>query len=149
MKRFVLILGIFLILSYDVAAESQKIEDIKQSFVLCSELFEQEKEKCPDSWSMKCYNHLMNTHKHTQECYKKIALNLFENYYGLTKDEAKNKFDNFSRFIYEQYLYIFAETDYCKKNNCGMSLYLYSENTTTEEIHNYVSKIIGSVSARN
>ena len=97
----------------------------------------------------KCYYSLMKANQNTQKCYKKIAVDLFETYYGLSQNEAEKKFDSFSKFIYEQYLYVFSETDYCQRNNCGISLYLYSEYTTTEELQTYISKIIGSISARN
>ena len=104
---------------------------------------------CPDSWSMKCYNHLMKTNKITQQCYKNIAVKLFEKFYNLSSDKAKNKFDEYYYFMYKQHLFIYADTAYCKQNNCGLSLYLYSEYATTEELYNYIDKIIKSVSARD
>ena len=152
MKKFVLILSLFVFLGTSAKAEVYHgidIDDAKKQFSQCSDMFEDEQKECLDSWRMKCYSHLMTTNRNAQKCYKKIALNLFEKYYGLSTEEATEKVDSFSKFIYEQYLYIFSETDYCKQNNCGTSLYLYSEYTTTEELQTYVGKIIGSISARN
>ena len=152
MKKFFLILSLFFVLSVNTQAEIYHGSDIaaaKKQFSQCADVFKNEQKECPDSWRMKCYSHLMTTNRNAQKCYKKIALNLFEKYYGLSTEEATEKVDNFSKFIYEQYLYIFSETDYCKQNNCGVSLYLYSEYTTTEELQIYVGKIIGSISSRN
>ena len=91
----------------------------------------------------------MSAHKSTQQCFRKTAIELFEKFYGLSNSEAQKKIDDFNKFIYDQYLFIFSETDFCKKNNCGISLYLYSEYTTTEQLQYYVNKIIRSISARN
>lgn len=84
----------------------------------------------------------MSTHKNTQQCFQKVATKLFTNFYGLSEKEANKKFEDFHKFIYDQYFFIFAETDFCKKNNCGLSLYLYTEYATTEELHNFIDKTI-------
>ena len=84
----------------------------------------------------------MSTHKNTQQCFQKVATKLFTNFYGLSEKEANKKFEDFHKFTYDQYFFIFAETDFCKKNNCGLSLYLYSQYATTEELHNFIDKTI-------
>lgn len=87
--------------------------------------------------------------KDMQICYQKIAVNLFKEFYQLTEKEATQRFDRYANFIYDQYLFIFSETSYCKKNNCGIGLYLYSEYATTEQLYYYINKIIKSISARD
>ena len=46
------------------------------------------------------------------------------------------------KFIYNQYLFVYSETSYCKKNNCGVSPYLYSEYATTQQLSDYIAKLI-------
>ncbi len=126
-----------------------KIKILKQKFIECLNTFEAEEQKCPELWSIKCYDHLMITNKNAQLCYKKIAIDLFKNYYDFSEYDAEKKFDMFQKFLYEQYSFIYNESNYCKRNNCGISLHLYSEYATTQELHTYVNKIISSVSARD
>lgn len=90
----------------------------------------------------------MDTHKNTQNCYKEIAVSLFTKFYSQPEDKAEQRFNDFNKFIYDQYLFVFSETDYCKKNNCGIAPYLYSEYATTKQLHFYVNKIIRSVASR-
>lgn len=74
-----------------------------------------ENDNCPETWSMKCYTKLMDTHKNTQNCYKEIAVSLFTKFYSQPEDKAEQRFNDFNKFIYDQYLFVFSETDYCKK----------------------------------
>lgn len=137
---------------YDIQAElknlanpmnsTSKIKALKQDVVNCTNVFENEEKKCPELWNIKCYNHLMHTHKNTQQCYKKIAIDLFQNYYSLSKTDAETRFDTIQNVIHNQYLFIYNENDYCKKSNCGVSSNLYSEYATTQALYNYINKII-------
>jgi hypothetical protein len=129
--------------------EKNKLNDLKQKFEKCFTTFETEERKCPKSWSIKCYNYLIQANKNIQSCYKKIAIDLFNSYYNLSKSDAEKKFDTFQKFIYDQYIFIYTKSNYCEKNNCGVSIYLYSEYATTQELYHYVNRIIGSISARN
>ena len=128
---------------------AENIETFEKEFISCIETYKQQEEKCPELWSMKCYDHLMSAHKNTQQCFQKVATKLFTNFYGLSEKEANKKFEDFHKFTYDQYFFIFAETDFCKKNNCGLSLYLYSQYVTTDQLRYYINKIIRSISARN
>jgi len=121
---------------------SKKIKIIEQNFTQCANFFESEEQKCPELWSIKCYNHLMQAHKNIQRCYKKVAVELFYNYYNLTEKKAKEKVNALQKVISEQYTFIYNENTYCRKNNCGVSLNLYSEYATTQELYNYINKII-------
>ena len=128
--------------------EKNKINDLKEKFIECSNKFEAEEKKCSEIWGTKCYNHVMRAHENVRRCYKQIAVDLFNKFYGISEKEAEIKYDNFQKFIYEQYLFIYTESNYCKKNNCGVSLYLYSEYATTQELRNYISKIITYISGQ-
>ncbi|MBQ8671476.1 MAG: hypothetical protein IJ525_03035 [Alphaproteobacteria bacterium] len=149
MHKLFLIITLVLLSSTAQAEDNALINQLEKQFTSCSDTFEQREKVCPESWSFKCYNHLMSTHHEVQACYKKVAVELFHKFYNLSETEASQKFDNYVKFIYEQYLFIFAETDYCNKENCGVSVYLYSEYATSQQIFYYVNKIIGSISARN
>ncbi len=128
---------------------SSELDNIERKYELCLKEFEKKDAECPETWSMKCYNFLMNAHKDLQICYKDVARSLFVKYYGLTTEEAEKKFDDYSKFIYSQYAFIYGESNFCKKNNCGVSVYLYSEYATSHELDAYVNKIIKNISARN
>jgi len=149
MKKFILILVLLFCFSSAVQAKDKILEKLEKTFSQCTENFQAKEKECSEIWSMKCYSSRMETHKNVQQCYKLVTISLFEKFYGLSKKEAEEKFDTYNKFIYDQYLFIFSETNFCKKNNCGISLYLYSEYATTEELSNYVNKIIGAISARN
>ncbi len=149
MKYFLILSFFCIIVCSNAFCTETTIDTLERDFINCSNAFKKMEQKCPESWSMKCYDHLMSAHKTTQQCFRKTAIELFEKFYGLSNSEAQKKIDDFNKFIYDQYLFIFSETDFCKKNNCGISLYLYSEYTTTEQLQYYVNKIIRSISARN
>ena len=141
-KSFLIFFLLGIILCPNVSASEKSIDAIEQEFISCNEAYTQQEQKCPESWSMKCYDHLMSNHKTTRQCFQKVAVKLFEGFYGLSKQEAEKRFDDFYKFIYDQYFFIFAETDFCKKNNCGLSIYLYTEYVTIKELHHFIEKII-------
>ncbi len=149
MKKFILILGLILSLASNARADVSDITTWEQDFNQCTKKFEAEEKKCSDSWKTTCYEYRMSLNKDTQNCYQKVAVGLFENFYNLSKQEAVKRFDEYKNFIYSQYDFIYNETSYCKKNNCGIALALYSEYATTQELEIYVYKIIKSISARN
>ena len=149
MKKFAFILAALLALSANAFANTEdELKLSEQKLNECDNTFQAEDKSCPDKWSMRCYDKLMETNKKAQKCYKQVAVDLFEKYYGLSKKEAEEHFDAYNKFIYEEYLFVFNNTSYCKKNNCGISVYLYSEYAATYMLYLYVYKIIGSISAR-
>jgi hypothetical protein len=148
LKKFILILGSLLVISTKTLA-MEDFSTFDQKIMDCSVALENEYTDCPETWSVKCYDKLMETNHTTQECYKKIAVDLFVKFYGLSSDVAAERFDAFHKSIYDQYFFVFSKTNYCKENNCGIGLHLYSEYTTTEQLRYYVNKIIRSLSARN
>ena len=149
MKKWVLIWGVILSLASNAQADVSDITTWEQDFNQCTKKFEAEEKKCSDSWKTTCYEYRMSLNKDTQNCYQKVAVGLFENFYDLSKQEAVKRFDEYKNFIYSQYDFIYNETSYCKKNNCGIALDLYSEYATTQELEIYVYIIIKSISARN
>ncbi|MBR3662617.1 MAG: hypothetical protein IKN67_05000 [Alphaproteobacteria bacterium] len=144
---------------YDIPAELEnldthinsknKIKTIEQEFIECSITLETEEKKCDESWSMKCFDHLMQANRNAQTCYKQVAINLFIHYYDFSETDAEKRINTFLKFLYEQYSFIYNESNYCKRNNCGVSLYLYSEYATTQGLYLYVNKILGALSARD
>ena len=140
-------------LAFDIQAKedisTSDIGSIIKEFEHCTELFQSDEQKCPETWTMKCYNHLLSAHGMVQKCYKDVAVKLFEKFYGLSLKEASKKIDEYNKFTYNQYLFIYNDTSYCKQNNCGVSPYLYSEYATTQNMQNYIQRIIKSVDARN
>ena len=150
MKHFFAALFFALSLAFhpNHAHAKDKIENFNQAFTACSDAFEKSEQECPELWSMRCFDHLMAAHKTVQQCYKNIAVKLFNEYYGLSVTDAENRFDEYNKFIYDEYIFIFAETNSCKKENCGVSVDLYAEYAATQELHHYINKIIGSISAR-
>lgn len=142
MKKFVLILGLFLSFSANVWADAFQSEQWYKKLDNCAVPEENSDKKCSEEWSMECYNHRMKIQKNIQQCYKELAVELFENFFGLPETKAIEQFDTYSKFIYNQYFFIYGETNYCKKNNCGVSPYLYSEYATTQQLNDYITKII-------
>ena len=146
MKKF-WIFALTMLLSCNVYAETLK--DSEQNLYLCQEIYMQKKKDCTETWSMKCYDFLININKKAQQCYKDEAVKVLTQFYNLSEQDAQNKIDKYVSFIYDEYLFLYNNTNYCKQNNCGVSPYLYSEYTTTQELYNYVYKMIKSVSAHN
>ena len=149
MKNIVLVFGL-LFCTFDVIAKDDiaYINKISDEMESCSKQFETKEQECPDSWSMKCYDHLMKANQDTQNCYQKVAIKIFEKFYKLTNEKADKKINEYRNFIYDQYSFMYFETDFCKKNNCGISLNLYSEYATTQELELYLKKMIGAILAR-
>ena len=147
MKRFVFIFAITLLFSFNVCAET--LSDSEQRLYQCQKKYIQEKKECTETWSMKCYDFLINANKNAQRCYKDEAVKVLTKFYNLSEQDAQNKIDKYVNFIYDEYLFLYNDTNYCKQNNCGVSPYLYSEHTTTQELYDYIYKMIKSVSARN
>lgn len=145
---FILIIFLAFLLYSDKAYTKDQIKILDQTFHECSATYNKLEHECPEFSSMRCFNHLMKANLDTQQCYKNVALQLFQTYYGLSFSDSEKRFDDYHQFIYNQYLFIFAETTFCKKENCGISIDLYTQFTTTKEIYNYIDKIIGSISAR-
>lgn len=148
MKKFTTILVFLLIISINVQA-TDDTSALKDKLNNCTKILDSKYDSCPDSWSMKCYKELIDAHHNVQNCYKEIAVELFIKFYELSPQEATKRFDTFSNAIYEQYQFVFGNTNYCKNNNCGIGIHLYTNYVTSEELHNYVNKIINSVEARN
>lgn len=148
MKKIVLILSALLIFAKSAHADkNDKLSAFSHRLEACSNTLETEYKNCPETWTMKCYDQLMEAHRNVQKCYKQITVDLFVTFYDISQDDAETRFDTFKNFIFKQYFFVFADTNFCKKNNCGISLYHYSENATTQQLHDYITKIIGSVSA--
>ncbi len=127
--------------------EKNKIKDLEQKFIECSDIYKAKEQGCSAPWGWKCYNYLMQAHKDVRQCYKQIAVEIFKKYYGLSENDAEKRYDILQNFTYNQYLFIYTENDYCKEKGCGVSIYLYSEYATTQSLHNYIKKIISYVSS--
>ncbi|MBR1649116.1 MAG: hypothetical protein IJ689_05915 [Alphaproteobacteria bacterium] len=147
MKKFIFILSLFI--SFSCFAQDDNLSKFEDRFSKCTNAFNEENKSCSDISFTKCYYKRMEAHKTVQKCYKQIVTEMFEKFYGLSGKEAQERFDSYSKFIYEQYFFLFSETNHCKKNNCGLSLYLYSEYATTKQIQDYINAIINSISARD
>ena len=74
-------------------------------------------------------------------------IELLIKFYGLSEQDAKNKIDKYSQSLYDENLFLYNDTLYCKQNNCGVSPYLYSEYTTTKEMQLYLTKMLKSIFA--
>ena len=148
MKRFILFLLFFCGILGQVWAKETDITKMEQRLDECLSIFEKKEQKCSQTWRMECFNPLINAQKELQQCYKKTALDILEIFYGLSAEDAEKKLDEYNDFLYKQYGFIFGKTTYCKKNNCGISIYLYTEYATSQALADYVHKMINSVSAR-
>ncbi len=140
------ILGISLLSNSAFAQDKEGIEkEIKQ----CTNTFIQKEATCPEKWSIKCYEFLINANQQAQACYKNIMIELLIKFYGLSEQDAKNKIDKYSQSHYDENLFLYNDTLYCKQNNCGVSPYLYSEYTTTKEIQIYLTRMLKSIFAHH
>lgn len=142
MKKLVLIIGLIINICANAWAEDFESKQWYNKLNNCTAIEENADKECSEKWSMKCYNHRMIIQKNIQQCYKELTVELFENFYGLPETKAIEQFDTYSKFIYNQYLFVYSETSYCKKNNCGVSPYLYSEYATTQQLSDYIAKLI-------
>ncbi len=147
MKKIFFILAL-VIISHTALAENTLLKEHEQKLTECTNKYITEYDKCPDEEFTKCYYHRMTINQNTQECYKKIAIELLKEFYSLSKDDAESRFDTFKKEIYNQYSFVFWETNYCKKNNCGLEPYLHSEDATTEQLNYYINKLIVSIKSR-
>ena len=147
MKRFIFIFTVTLLFSLNAYAKISN--NFEKKLFACTEEYTLKKQECSETWSMKCYNFLTDINKKAQQCYKNTAIKILTQFYNLPEKDAKIKIDKYTDFIYNEYLFLYNDTSYCKQNNCGVSPYLYSEYTTTQELYNYVYKMIKSVSAHN
>ena len=147
MKRFMFIFTLTLLFSFNVCADI--LNEFEKELSSCQDKYKLKKQECTETWSMKCYDFLINANKNAQRCYKDEAVKVLTKFYNLSEQDAQNKIDKYVNFIYDEYLFLYNDTNYCKQNNCGVSPYLYSEYTTTQELYNYVYKMIKSVSAHN
>lgn len=149
-KIYIISLLSFLISATSVSAEiSSSINKLDDDFIKCSDEFTKQSTTCPETWSMKCYNFLIDLHHKTRDCYKDVGEIIITEYYNLSDREARERLNQYDNYMYDNYLFVYNETNYCRKNNCGVSPYLYSEYATTEALKNYISTIIRSILARN
>jgi len=149
MKKLAFILAALLTLSTNAYANTEdKLKVAEQKLTECTDDFDTENKNCPDIWNVKCHDILMDASKKAQKCYRQITVDLFENFYGMSRKEAEDKFDSYRKFIYEEHLFLFNNTTHCKNNNCGNSVYLYSEYSATHLLYLYTFKIIKSISSR-
>ena len=150
MKKFVFALIMAILLSTNAQAETSNfVSDYEKELANCLENYKQQQKQCSETWSMKCYNLLTKINQNARLCYKNTATTILTKFYNLSNKEAQTKIDQYVSFIYNEYLFVYNNTDYCVENNCGVSPYLYSEYTTTQELYEYVYKMIKSVSAHN
>ena len=147
MKKIAFIFALTLLFSFNVYADI--LNEFEKELSSCQDKYTLKKQKCTETWSMKCYNFLTDINKEMQLCYKNAAVKILTQFYNVSEKDAQNKIDTYVSFIYDEYLFLYNNTNYCKQNNCGVSPYLYSEYTTTQELYNYVYKMIKSVSAHN
>ena len=151
MNKNLLIIVFFLLLSSNVDATEKditSIDSLKKQYAECGKIFEQEKQKCQESWSMKCFDYLISLNHKTQDCYVNIAKKMFTKFYGQSEDKTVKQMAEYINFMYEQYLFIYGDTNFCKKNNCGISPYLYSEYAATYAIKDYIFKAMKIVDIR-
>lgn len=127
------------------ADAGDELNKLKSNFENCTEQFDKREKNCPKKWSYRCYNILMDAHKETQQCYIDVAKDLFLLYYNQEHTQTQKMFNEIADFTYKNHLYIYQESEYCKKNNCGISAYLRSQYATTHAIKDYINKTIIAV----
>ena len=149
MKKVLFVFVFAFTLLFSISISAKNLKNFEKELSECKEKYTLEEQKCNETWSMRCYNFLIDTNKKTQQCYKNTAIKMFFHFHNLSEKNAKTKIVNYTNFIYDEYLFLYNNTNYCVKNNCGISPYLYSEYTTTQELYNYVYKMIKSVSVHN
>lgn len=151
-KFFSFVFAAGVLLSLNVFADeknlSPKVDTFYKSFKECQSLFDIKKQKCPESGSFNCYDYLTTLHHEVQKCYVDIGIDLFTKFYNVKDEAAKEKLSKFITFAYDNYLFIYAETNFCNENKCGISPYLYSEYATTELLKDYIGRILSSITAR-
>lgn len=149
MKYWVMILVLVLLSATRAEAQTQSsVKELEENFVKCSDNFTNESSKCSETWSMKCYNFLTDLHHKTRDCYKEVGKQVLKQHYGLSDKEAEGQLNEYSNYTYNKYLFIYADSNYCRENNCGVSPYLYSEYATSKALEDYIGAMISSVSSR-
>ncbi len=148
MKKL-LILTAFLLSSSSVLAldDTDSITTLNKQITECRQEFLTKEQECPESWSMKCYDYLINLNHQTQNCYLKIANEIYQKHYSQNVQKAESNLKNYVKLTYEQYLRTYSETDFCIQNNCGISPYLYSEYATTQTLEFYINKLLNFIKA--
>lgn len=149
MKKL-LIVSFLTLLSFQTYAidDRNNVEALGNRIDKCRDTFLKNEKECPESWSMRCYNHLITVNQQAQNCYTDTAKNIFHTYYSEHEKEALEKLKEFQNLIYNHYLFIYENTDYCTKNNCGVSPHLYSEYATTIAMQDYLITALKSIEAR-
>lgn len=145
MKKVLLFLLSFLYVNNNVVlAEELNINEYKQVLTQCYNNFEQDEKRCSD-WNSRCFNHLLAEQEKLQKCYQKVAVSIFTEFYDLSNEDAMQKFDNYKNFLQIEYKFIYSDSIYCKKNNCGIAPNLYSEYATSQGLYNYINKTINYI----
>ena len=145
MKKVLLFLLSFLYVNNNVVlAEELNINEYKQVLTQCYNNFEHNEKRCSD-WNSRCFNHLQAEQEKLQKCYQKVAVSIFTEFYDLSNEDALQKFDNYKNFLQIEYKFIYSDSTYCKKNNCGIAPNLYSEYATSQGLYNYINKTINYI----
>jgi hypothetical protein len=132
----------------DESTSSSDIQSLNNALTNCQQEFIKQEQICPEKWSMKCYDFLMELNHNTQNCYIEVAQKIFSKYYNQDNETTQKKLQKFVSYTYEQYLFLYNDNIFCTKNNCGLSPYLYSEYTTTQMLENYLKKALNAVEFR-
>ena len=119
MKRFMFIFILILLFSFNVRADI--LNEFEKELSLCQDKYALKKQECTETWSIKCYNFLTDINKETQLCYKNTAVKILTQFYNVSEKDAQNKIDEYVNFIYDEYLFLYNNTNYCKQNNCGVN----------------------------
>lgn len=89
---------------------------------------------------------MMDALAKTRRCYEQLSSKILTEFYDQTPQKAKQRTEEFSSFMYNQYLFVFADTEFCTKNNCGLSVYYNAQyNTTVHALPDYISRMIDSI----
>lgn len=146
MKKCVLLFFLSLIFASNTYAaekiDKKQITKYKNQFKQCLNEYQKNIEHCPEDGFVKCHNYKISVSHATQSCYKNIVANIFTKFYSLSSKDASEKIDGFTKYIHDQYFFVIAGLDYCKQNNCGTSVNLYSEYATTQALEDYANKAI-------
>ena len=110
------------------AQTQSSVKELEENFVKCSDNFTNESSKCSETWSMKCYNFLTDLHHKTRDCYKEVGKQVLKQHYGLSDKEAEGQLNEYSNYTYNKYLFIYADSNYCRENNCGYIKELHDSN---------------------
>ena len=71
MKRSLLAIVFYLLVTGNVDAaekDMRLVDELGKDYNECGKFFAHEKHKCPESWSMKCYDYLISLNHKTQDC---------------------------------------------------------------------------------